>query len=637
MSSVMPNNKFGLNGTVSLPNARLPQEGELSFQFYRGFPDRKLLLSASPYSWLQANIFYTDIAGKDYPGYFQSYKDKGFSVKIGLLREGYILPELSMGFDDFAGTGIFSRQYIVATKGIGRSDFSLGIGSGNLSSGRLRINNPFKPLFNDLGDRFAQTEQGGMFNFGNYFSSDDLSVFYSVKHKVNNSFEFSLEYDPTIYGKRQFIKKIPKTRYNFGLKWKINNNNSIQLGIERGQEITANIVYKDNFFQKETQSQLSRPTKPLILYSNIQEYLNSQGIGVKLIQEKELSNKSIAVEIFQNSFIDIDKLDKELFQAFRENSDYDSVEVIHKKYSMVVKESKLNLDKPFIIDDKIIRNNDRTVYQVNESFPYIFNKLGPKIKTFVAAREGFNFQGLMLEHDSEIILNHNFFIQTNLKYSVYDNFDKLFIPPDRTFPNQVRSDTKKYFNNFDKGITIGRLQANYFFSPYENNYFALSAGIYEEMFMGSGIDYIYQKNNSRFHFGFDYYYLKKRSHRMLFDVLGYDNHIYKIKAGYLVPKLDFLFSVKYGEFLAGDVGTKFEFSRTYRNGTKLGLFFTLTDVSFAAYGEGSFDKGVYFKIPLDNILNTGFFEYLWRPLTKDPGATLNNATNLFDEISRYKL
>ena len=40
-------------------------------------------------------------------------------------------------------------------------------------------------------------------------------------------------------------------------------------------------------------------------------------------------------------------------------------------------------------------------------------------------------------------------------------------------------------------------------------------------------------------------------------------------------------------------------SREFANGWEIGGFFTKTDVSAADFGEGSFDKGFFFKAPLD--------------------------------------
>lgn len=42
--------------------------------------------------------------------------------------------------------------------------------------------------------------------------------------------------------------------------------------------------------------------------------------------------------------------------------------------------------------------------------------------------------------------------------------------------------------------------------------------------------------------------------------------------------------------------------REFENGWAVGAYFTLTDVPFEAYGEGSFDKGIRVSIPLDYVV-----------------------------------
>ena len=87
-----------------------------------------------------------------------------------------------------------------------------------------------------------------------------------------------------------------------------------------------------------------------------------------------------------------------------------------------------------------------------------------------------------------------------------------------------------------------------------------------------------------------------------------------------------------GEYLAGDVGYTVEFSRSFYNGVQFGAFATFTDVTTEQFGEGSFDKGVFFNIPIyGNLIN-----YTWRPLTKDPGAKLNRMHTLHSLLVRLR-
>ena len=90
--------------------------------------------------------------------------------------------------------------------------------------------------------------------------------------------------------------------------------------------------------------------------------------------------------------------------------------------------------------------------------------------------------------------------------------------------------------------------------------------------------------------------------------------------------------ISYGEYLAGDVGSTIQLSRSFRNGVEFGIFASFTDVTSKQYGEGSFDKGIYFNIPIVG----NFINYSWRPLTKDPGAKLTRKNNLYDLMVRFK-
>ena len=74
-------NSAGQLGYINTPSAKNSPEGNFSTSLLRSSPDRKLMVLASPFNWLDANIFYVDIGGLPYGNnglYKQSYKDKGF-------------------------------------------------------------------------------------------------------------------------------------------------------------------------------------------------------------------------------------------------------------------------------------------------------------------------------------------------------------------------------------------------------------------------------------------------------------------------------------------------------------------------------------------------------------------------------
>jgi hypothetical protein len=85
-------------------------------------------------------------------------------------------------------------------------------------------------------------------------------------------------------------------------------------------------------------------------------------------------------------------------------------------------------------------------------------------------------------------------------------------------------------------------------------------------------------------------------------------------------------------------------SRSFRNGTRIGAFFSLTDMSDEDFGEGTFDKGIFFFIPVD-FFTIGKPRYaagtrgtVYRPITRDGGAKIGIARQLYymvDQSSKF--
>ena len=298
----------------------------------------------------------------------------------------------------------------------------------------------------------------------------------------------------------------------------------------------------------------------------------------------------------------------------------------------IKKDLKIDNLQAFSEYDQAFERNSKLIYERKDTSKFNTDtKL--TIRPFLASREEFFKGAILLENNSEYIIKDNFFFSSNLKYSLADNFDDLIYPPVDTYPAQVRSDVKEYLKNFDQGVIIGRAQFDYHLSPKKNNHIMLSAGILEEMFSGFGFEYLYFEEKSNFAFGLEVFDVVKRDYKMQFGTLDYKNTTGSVNFYYrnfnIIP---FDAKISYGEYLAGDEGVTFEFSRSFLNGTKFGVFASFTDVSSEQFGEGTFDKGIFFNIPIYG----NFINYSWRPLTKDPGAKLNRKHTLHDLLVKFR-
>lgn len=623
-------NNHGSVGIINAPSARFYEEGVHGLTIYDGTPDQKITLSSNPYDWLEASFFYTNVQNKrycpqlEYDFCKQDLKDKGFNLKLRLKEEGYF-PAIAVGFYDFAGTGLYSSEYIVGSYGIKNIDMHFGIGWGQLNGSDQKLNNPFGYISDRFNSRsIGNKSGGGQFDINKYFSSKTVSPFFGITYSLNKKILLKFEKD-TINTKgtdsQQLIYDERSSDYSLGLDYSFNSNFTLGASFERGNYFSLKFVYKNNPKKsiKKYEYQKAETNNQDTKYTKLVKNLENNGIGVTKINE---GVRSIGLELTQFVHKDFRLIEQIIEEA---SSDAGITKDIKKDIKIANLEAYSEIDDDFLRQSKLIYER-----QTSSGFD---SKTRLKFRPFLASREEFFKGAFLIENDAEYVIRENLFFNSNLKYSVADNFDDLRFAPVDTFPAQVRSDVKKYLRNINKGILIGRAQFDYHITPKKNHHIQLTAGILEDMFSGYGMEYLYFKQNSNFAYGFELFDVKKRDYEWGFGHLDYKNTTFTSNFYYRnYGSIPFDMKISAGEYLAGDIGGTIEFSRSFSNGVQFGVFATFTDVSREDFGEGSFDKGLFFNIPIYGDL----ISYTWRPLTKDPGAKLNRNHNLHDLLVRFK-
>ena len=612
-------NNYGIVGLIHTPTARTYNEGVHGITVYKGTPNQTVTLSANPFDWFEASFFYTNVQDRPYcydftsEICFQDFKDKGFNVKLR-LKEQDKLPAIAVGLQDFAGTGIYSSEYIVGSYGINRTDFHFGIGFGLLDGSDLNFTNPLTYISDKFKDRPSDTAGiGGSFQPSRYFSGETASPFFGVSHALSNKLILRAEYDSSVRpGLLPF--KIPENDFSFGVDYLITDNFSIGVSYERGDYASFKFVYKNDPVKTFQQNQYARGDRRRgdNKYTQLINNLEENGIGVKKLTRNA---NSIGLQLTQVIHPNLRVVEDIIAQSARDAGITEDI----------VKDIEIaNLIAIQEIDDSF-RASAQTIYERSTSKRYSTNTRA-NFRPFLASREEFFKGAFLVENDTEFIIRKDLFFNINLKYSLADNLDDLYIPPVDVFPAQVRSDVKQYLKNVkDGGLLIGRAQLDYHLTPAKNHHIMMSAGIFEDMFSGIGGEYLFFTPNTNYSFGVDIFKVFKRDYDWRFGLLDYENTMATLNFNYRnYGTIPFDMRVSAGEYLAGDVGFTLEFSRTFYNGVYFGAFATFTDVTTEQFGEGSFDKGIFFNIPIvGNLVN-----YTWRPLTKDPGAKLNRRHTL---------
>ena len=199
----------------------------------------------------------------------------------------------------------------------------------------------------------------------------------------------------------------------------------------------------------------------------------------------------------------------------------------------------------------------------------------------------------------------------------------------------VRTDLLKYL---DKGkYGIGGMQLVYETKLTRDVVAQVRGGILEDMYTGVGGQILWRPEGSRFMFGGDFYQVWKRDFNRLFGIQDYQVWTGHASIYYASPWHGINFAVHAGRYLAGDYGATFEVTRRFSTGIEIGAWATFTDVPFAQFGEGSFDKGIMIRIPLEwglPIFSQSEYKLNLASLTRDGGQRLAGDNSLVDEMHR---
>lgn len=259
-----------------------------------------------------------------------------------------------------------------------------------------------------------------------------------------------------------------------------------------------------------------------------------------------------------------------------------------------------------------------------DNYPSFSYALRPALRQTIGRPEAFVLYQIWARLHGTMNVNRNLSVSGSVGLDIYNNFDQLRIPSDSVLP-RVRSDIAEYLEQGTTALT--HLQADYTWGIAPEWYGHLYGGLLEEMFGGVGGEVLYRPLGKNWALGLDVAWAKQRDYDQRFDFRDYD-----IVTGHLTGYYHFEpwamdGRVRVGRYLAGDVGATFEISRTFDSGITVGAFATFTDVSAEDFGEGSFDKGLYVIIPIDQLFirsGRGAISWLWRPLTRDGGQMLIN-------------
>jgi hypothetical protein len=666
---------YGGVGLIQMPNARLLEEGSIAVNWSDADPYQRGSIIAYPFDWLEASYQYTDVNNALYSDVKafsgdQTYKDKSFDTKILLFKERRYSPAIAVGLRDFAGTGIFSSEYLVASKKIGNIDLTGGIGFGVLSANNL--SNPFASISNSFNKRTKVGDtQGGEANFGSYFSGK-AGIFGGAEILIPNAqgIRVKVEYDATDYGIEGFpfgresfsfafkpVKK-EKSRFNFGFVYPLSKFFELKLNYVKGNTLSFGFSLKANFSSENAvvkKNDSYKPIKgseqikkqnlgnPTLIYKSALKHMREREL---YLQHANLSEDTLEIAYTQSKYQSftrsagrmmrvMDEISPENITKFKVSNinaeaGMHSITLDRKVFKENAEEGLYKLAAKEAKVTKLDYSSTDYAYNPRAILPKTYWKLSPDFRTQIGGPDGFFFGDLRLSFKSETLFARNISFTNKITAGIYDTFDQLKLASDSILPH-VRTDNILYLKE-SRDLSIQRSQFNIFYHLSPQIYAKVSAGYLEQMFGGVGGEILYRSFKHNYGIGAEIWRVRQRDYDMLFDFQKYQTTTGHINFYYMEPRSNVLFTLKGGRYLAEDSGITLDLSRRFKSGLRMGIFASKTDISKIEFGEGSFDKGFYFNVPIEAFLSSytkrmGGFGL--RPLTRDGAAILIHSHHLW--------
>ena len=648
-------NSVGQSGLIHLPSASLQDTGTVGLTLGKSSLNSLISIIATPFPWLEASFFYHRPRDTFYLKQ-NKYLDKGFNLKLGFNYKGV---DLALGLDDIAGTGFFTKEYLVASTQLDNLVITAGIGTGALAA-----DHPYKNPISTFRERPRSkgSEFGGELDFKSFFRGP-VGLFGGVEFFSTRFPGLSIKIESNPYDYKQFLaggflpnNKFRKKRrkqqdYNYGFSYKFKNDFVLSLSMVNGNSFDLSLSTKFNFNDPRSSVQPKKvalisnsKNNKLAFYQNILRNLEKDDL---FLQAAKLDNKNnLHLAIVNNKYNDPVSVFKHTKLVTSELATLQNIPLSYLTITNInsgMETSKITAkatnrlapEKIGYIDlEKPDNNTKEYDFQTILKFPEFYNSVKPEFIYRYADPTRFFAGGIDLKITSEIKFLADLYLTTAISYQLTNSFERLRYYPDSPYLPHVRTDVVKYLNN-RPDLYLNSMQLDKVSKIANDHYLKLSAGMYEMMFGGYGLEYLWKPFASNLSIGLSLYQVKQRDFQQRLKFRDYQISTGHSNFIYFHPESGLTLDLSIGKYLAGDKGYTFDFSRRFKSGFKMGAYFTRTNISAKTYGEGSFDKGFYFEMPL-NIFNInatkGITNLTIQPLTRDGGAKLKTNNPLIYSI-----
>ena len=656
---------FGTTGLITLPSARMQADGNLTATIARNevADIYNVTFQATPF--IETSFRYSIFNPRDRVQSLDQNRDRSYEVKLRLLQESARLPALAIGIRDILGTGVWSGEYLIASKLIGRLDVSGGLGWGRFA-GRESFSNPLR-FFSDGFEERPSGSVGGVVGGeirGESFFRGGVGVFGGVRYSLPNlPLDLIAEYSSDDYRREVALNSVTDSSpVNVGIEWRVSEGLSIAASYQ--QDAFIGLTLKSTFDFKQT---------PKRVYERFYSAADAAG--------ENLAPAHLDLDSWYDTLLfDAERSGLRVHAAYvRPGDDQVRFAVSNDRYALWADAlnqfftlTEIHLPREYrsvsvqTLDDnllgntlryqrkmpqaKTVRPSERTSQTEKEPVSLIDILPGAHLKR-PTYQTDFDYPKLALGADLALRvqlmdpnepLKHQLYVKGTGRLALSDSLNLWSAitvdvsndfntkrPSDSVLP-RVRSEINRYLTEGETGVDT--LFLSWQKSMWPNVHARLSGGLLEEMFGGVSLEVLWEPFASRLALGANFNWVQQRDYDKRFGFRDYKVTTGHASIFYASPWYNVDLGLHIGRYLAKDKGYTFEARRTFDNGFSIGAFVTRTNVSAVDFGEGSFDKGLFVSVPYSLLfpVNTrGKYSTIIRSIERDGGRRLESVGNLW--------
>lgn len=630
-------NLYGSTGIIDMPSGEMQPDGQVtaSYSQFGGFVRRNFSFQALPR--VEMSLRYSTIHNWDRPK-DPTYDlfDRSLDLRLQLMREGDYLPSLTLGFRDLLGTGVYSSEYLAATKNFLDDDLKVtaGVGWGRLGSAG-GVENPFCALSDSFCTRENNYGKGGKPTFKAMFHGEDMGFFGGVEWRTPvDKLTLKAEVSSDAYSREQVSPAASfdrKTPFNFGAEYRLTGGITLGGYWMYGDAIGFNVVVTGNPYRPITPQDLGSgpmPVNPRPAGANMSTaWVNDPAARAKLTEAlgDALRTDGITLDAmkFEGDTVDVFIINRRMNRTPKAIGRTARVLAVGMPYS--VETFRITpVENGVPTTTVTVRRSDLeglaaqpnagalswNTVQMDGAIPALTGQVWqrdvypiydwaifpvPTVQLF-GGNDGFKPQ-LTAQLRGSVRVSPGLSFSSLIRQPLLGVFDDPTTESSGGLP-PVQSDSQRYYAGWSPKLV--RLTGDYLFKLNPDTYGRVSAGLLERQFGGVSGELLWKPVDQNWGLGAELNWVKQRDFNSPFGFGYYDYDVVMGGAslywntGWQGIETQ-LFA---GRYLAGDWGATLSVARRFSNGWSVGAFVTKTDVTADDFGEGSFDKGLTISIPL---------------------------------------